>query len=226
MALRNRRRRWSATGTRGARRRSPARTAGGRSAPTAWCSPRSGSSARNAPGQPTGAKKAAKRVRSQGGRAAGAGGDEGADRPHGDRLRGPDRRSPAASTSSAATLFVKGALFGPAVAQGDWYRLVTSAFLHGSPLHLLFNVLMLWWFGGPLEMLLGRGRFIGIFLVSILAGSAGALVLEPHHVPRSVLRARSSASSAPGSSSSGTRSRSSAAARSSSSSSTSSSASC
>ena len=56
---------------------------------------------------------------------------------------------------------------------------MSSAFLHGSPIHLLFNTLMLWWFGGPLEALLGRGRFIGIFLVSILAGSAGALVLSP-----------------------------------------------
>ena len=71
-------------------------------------------------GQPTGAKKTAKSRAVQGGRTAGARGDEGADRPDGDRLRGPDRRSPAASTSSAATLFVKGALFGPAVAQGDW----------------------------------------------------------------------------------------------------------
>jgi membrane associated rhomboid family serine protease len=38
-------------------------------------------------------------------------------------------------------------------------------------------MLMLWWFGAALEMLLGRARFLGIYLVSTLAGSAGALLL-------------------------------------------------
>jgi membrane associated rhomboid family serine protease len=76
-------------------------------------------------------------------------------------------------------LFENGALFGPFVADGDWWRLVTSAFLHASPIHLLFNMLMLWWFGTPLETLLGRGRFLGIYFVSILAGSAGALLVSP-----------------------------------------------
>jgi membrane associated rhomboid family serine protease len=70
-------------------------------------------------------------------------------------------------------------LYGPFVAEGEWWRLLTSAFLHGGPIHLLFNMLMLWWFGGPLESLLGRGRFIGLYLVSALAGSAGALLLSP-----------------------------------------------
>lgn len=70
-------------------------------------------------------------------------------------------------------------LFGPLVAEGEWWRLVTAGFLHASPIHILFNMLMLWWFGAALESLLGRGRFIGIYLVSILAGSAGALLLAP-----------------------------------------------
>jgi membrane associated rhomboid family serine protease len=70
-------------------------------------------------------------------------------------------------------------LYGPFVAEGEWWRLLTSAFLHGSPIHLLFNMLMLWWFGGPLESMLGRGRFVGLYLVSALAGSAGALLLSP-----------------------------------------------
>ena len=82
-------------------------------------------------------------------------------------------------TNPFGELFIRGALYGPAVANGDWYRLVTCAFLHGSFLHIFFNMLMLWWFGRPLEHLLGRARFLAIYFISILAGSAGALVLTP-----------------------------------------------
>ena len=70
-------------------------------------------------------------------------------------------------------------LYGPYVADGEWWRLLTAAFLHGGVIHLLLNMLVLWWFGGPLEALLGPARFIGLYLVSALAGSAGALVLSP-----------------------------------------------
>ena len=75
--------------------------------------------------------------------------------------------------------FTNGALYGPAVADGEWWRLVTAAFLHAGPIHILFNMLMLWWFGGPLEELLGRGRFLAIYGISIVAGSAGALLVRP-----------------------------------------------
>src|SRR3954468_14084917 len=82
-------------------------------------------------------------------------------------------------TNPYGELFQKGALYGPFVAQGDWWRLVTCAFLHGSVLHIFFNMLMLWWFGRPLELLLGRGRFLAVYFISILAGSAGALLVTP-----------------------------------------------
>ena len=77
------------------------------------------------------------------------------------------------------TLLFELALEGTAVAQGEWWRLLSSAFLHAGLIHLGFNMLMLWWFGAPLEALLGRGRFLGVYLVSALAGSAGALLLTP-----------------------------------------------
>ena len=72
-------------------------------------------------------------------------------------------------------LFAKMWLDGPDVANGDWWRLITAAFLHASLLHIGFNMLALWWFGAPVEEYLGRARFIGLYLVSGLAGSAGAL---------------------------------------------------
>ena len=83
------------------------------------------------------------------------------------------------ASATSGRLFQDGALFGPAVANGDWWRLVTYAFLHANAIHLLFNMLMLWWFGGPLESLVGRFRFGAVYLVSILAGAAGSLLLSP-----------------------------------------------
>jgi membrane associated rhomboid family serine protease len=77
-------------------------------------------------------------------------------------------------------IFEKGILYGPFVAHGDWWRLITSAFLHHGPLHLGLNMLALWWFGAPVEMFLGRTRFLLLYLVGGLAGAAGALIATPH----------------------------------------------
>jgi membrane associated rhomboid family serine protease len=76
-------------------------------------------------------------------------------------------------------LFERGALFGPLVADGDWWRLITAAFLHHGPIHLLMNMLALWFVGAAIEESLGRGRYILLYLVSGLAGSAGALLVDP-----------------------------------------------
>ncbi|MFD5110862.1 rhomboid family intramembrane serine protease [Streptomyces sp. NPDC058391] len=67
------------------------------------------------------------------------------------------------------------------VADGEWYRLVTAMFLHQEVWHIAFNMLGLWWLGGPLEAALGRVRFLALYLLSGLAGSALTyLVAEPH----------------------------------------------
>jgi membrane associated rhomboid family serine protease len=63
------------------------------------------------------------------------------------------------------------------VGEGEWWRLITSAFLHGSIIHLGFNMLLLYWIGAPIEQAIGRARFLILYLVSGLAGSAGALLL-------------------------------------------------
>src|SRR5262249_17557787 len=76
-------------------------------------------------------------------------------------------------------LFDKFLLFGPAVKSGDWWRLITSAFLHGSVLHIAFNMLALWWIGGPVETVMGRWKYLALYLISGLAGAAGALLVSP-----------------------------------------------
>src|SRR5438132_514800 len=74
------------------------------------------------------------------------------------------------------SLYAKLWLDGPQVADGGWWRLITTAFLHANLLHIAFNMLALWWFGAPVEQYLGRARFIGLYFAAGLAGSAGALV--------------------------------------------------
>jgi membrane associated rhomboid family serine protease len=63
------------------------------------------------------------------------------------------------------------------VADGQYYRLVTSMFAHQEIWHIGFNMLSLWWFGGPLEAALGRARYLAVYFVSGLAGSALAYLL-------------------------------------------------
>jgi membrane associated rhomboid family serine protease len=64
------------------------------------------------------------------------------------------------------------------VAEGQWWRLVTATFLHGSLIHLGLNMLVLWIIGPPLEEYFGHARYLLVYLVSGLAGSAGALILS------------------------------------------------
>ena len=66
--------------------------------------------------------------------------------------------------------------------EGEWYRLLTAAFLHYGPIHLGMNMLGLWWIGRPLEDWLGPFRYLLLYLVSGLAGSAGALLWSPDAV--------------------------------------------
>ncbi|WP_411075385.1 rhomboid family intramembrane serine protease [Streptomyces sp. cmx-4-7] len=65
------------------------------------------------------------------------------------------------------------------VADGEWYRLLTSAFLHQEIPHFLFNMLGLWVIGGIVEPELGRSRYTALVLLSGLSGSALAYLLSP-----------------------------------------------
>jgi membrane associated rhomboid family serine protease len=76
-------------------------------------------------------------------------------------------------------LYAKLWLDAPQLDNGGWWRLVTTMFLHANVLHIGFNMLALYLIGGPVEQYLGRARYLGLYFVSGLAGSAGALLQTP-----------------------------------------------
>jgi membrane associated rhomboid family serine protease len=82
-------------------------------------------------------------------------------------------------SAEASPLIPKFALFGPAVAEGEWYRLLTSAFLHASLFHIGGNMLLLYFLGRILEPAIGTPRFVAIYFVALFAGSFGALIFTP-----------------------------------------------
>ncbi len=82
--------------------------------------------------------------------------------------------------SGGGSVFHNLALDGPQVANGDWYRIVTGGFLHAGLLHIAFNMFALFILGTLLEPAIGSPRFLGIYGVSLLAGSLGALIATPN----------------------------------------------
>jgi len=76
---------------------------------------------------------------------------------------------------------LKYGLYGPAVSEGhEWYRIITSGFLHSGLLHIGFNMYALWIVGNILEPALGRLRFAIVYFGGLIAGSLGALIIEPN----------------------------------------------
>lgn len=68
------------------------------------------------------------------------------------------------------------------VASGAWWQLITNAFTHADTLHIAFNMFALWILGPQLDRLLGRWRFLALYLVSALAASAFIMVFSPSFV--------------------------------------------
>jgi len=85
-----------------------------------------------------------------------------------------DRRSDGLGSASEHLV-----LFGPAVRAGEWWRLGSNALVHFGPMHLFFNMLLLWLVGQVLEPAAGRLRYLLLYVVSVLGGAAGALVATP-----------------------------------------------
>jgi len=89
-------------------------------------------------------------------------------------------------------LFADGALCGNAVGDGgicgggqlirsdggEWWRIISSGFLHGGIIHLALNMFVLFILGQVLEPAIGTARFVAVYLVSLIAGAAGALIMS------------------------------------------------
>lgn len=80
---------------------------------------------------------------------------------------------------SGSTIIFDFGLFGPSVADGEWYRLLTSGFLHASLIHIGFNMFALYFLGRILEPGIGTPRFVVLYFASLFAGSFGAVLLSP-----------------------------------------------
>ena len=78
------------------------------------------------------------------------------------------------ATASTSRLVAFGAFYGPAVDAGQWWRVVTAAFLHDGLLHITFNMLALWWIGRLVEQLFGSFKMALLYIISML-GSAWAI---------------------------------------------------
>jgi membrane associated rhomboid family serine protease len=87
------------------------------------------------------------------------------------------------------TVYLKGALLGSSelpqlagqgVAHGQWWRIVTSGFLHENIIHIGFNMWVLYILGQMLEPAIGSLKFAVVYGVALLTGSLGALLVSPH----------------------------------------------
>jgi membrane associated rhomboid family serine protease len=94
-------------------------------------------------------------------------------------LADPSKYYPNATTSEACQHI---ALLGDGqwangFADGWWWQALTSAFTHSALTHVAFNMLALWFLGPALESVIGRARFLAVYLLAALAGSVAVLWL-------------------------------------------------
>ncbi|MFC6199245.1 rhomboid family intramembrane serine protease [Ponticaulis profundi] len=71
----------------------------------------------------------------------------------------------------------------------EWHRVLVSGFLHADPMHLFVNMLTLFFFGPLMEFVLGPQTFFLVYLGSLLAGSALALVMNAKNMDYAALGA-------------------------------------
>lgn len=69
------------------------------------------------------------------------------------------------------------------VGTGAFWQVLTSGFTHVELLHFGFNMLIIWMLGANLEQILGRARFLAVYLISLLGGSAAVMWLSESFIP-------------------------------------------
>jgi membrane associated rhomboid family serine protease len=80
-------------------------------------------------------------------------------------------------SNSQSEFFYSLVSYAPSIADGQWWRPITSGFLHFGPVHLLLNMVALW-FLRDLELLLGRTRFAMLYFLSMLGGEAACYLFD------------------------------------------------
>jgi membrane associated rhomboid family serine protease len=93
-----------------------------------------------------------------------------------------DIPSTANSLNGLGSLATDGALYGPAVADGDWWRPITSGFVHAGLIHVGFNMFLLFQLGRLLEPAIKWWGFLVLYVMSLLGGSLLVLILDPDEV--------------------------------------------
>lgn len=74
-----------------------------------------------------------------------------------------------------------GSTYNPLIVAGEYWRLITSAFMHLEPMHLMFNAVFIYRFGAMVESVLGKWRMAVIILVSAITASLFSFALSPNH---------------------------------------------
>ncbi|WP_280420415.1 rhomboid family intramembrane serine protease [Nocardia carnea] len=81
------------------------------------------------------------------------------------------------ANEQGSALFIDWVMYPPAVAGGEWFRVLGSGFLHYGLIHLLLNMFALYVVGRDIELVLGRARYLAVYLISLLGGSAAVMLL-------------------------------------------------
>ena len=84
--------------------------------------------------------------------------------------------------NSTGFLLEHGALYGPKVLAGEWYRLVTHLFLHSGIEHLINNMLILYFVGNALERYLGRIKYLILYFLSGILAGIGSIVYNMYNL--------------------------------------------
>ncbi|HUP27087.1 MAG TPA: rhomboid family intramembrane serine protease, partial [Chloroflexia bacterium] len=87
------------------------------------------------------------------------------------------------ATENADLLVKWGAKVNGRVYQGEWWRLITSTFLHAGILHIFLNGSALYFIGMDLEAFVGKARFAAVYAISGLGGSVASFIFSPFNVP-------------------------------------------